>query len=71
MTHDRYPKKCYLQLKSHANLGRDNWAFSVKTMLFKLGFGNIWEFQENLNNADVFLLDIRNRLLDTDMQKSS
>ena len=68
MSNERYPKKCYLQLKAHADMGRTNWASCIKTLLFKLGYGYIWQAQEQLNDVKLFLFDVKNRLKDTSMQ---
>ena len=42
MSEDRYPRKCYQQLKAHADIGRTNLASCIKNLLLTLGFGNVW-----------------------------
>ena len=68
MSEERYPKKWYLQLKSHADMGRTNWASLVKNLLYTLGFGYVWQAQEQLGDAKLFLFDVKNRLKDINMQ---
>ena len=68
MSEERYSKKCYLQLKSHADMGRTNWASLVKNLLYTLGFGYVWQAQEQLGDAKLFLFDVKNRLKDINMQ---
>ena len=44
MNQNRYPKSCYLMLKSHTDIGRSNWASSVRDLLYTFGFGfGIWD----------------------------
>ena len=57
MSHDRYPQKCYQQLKAHAEMGRINWASSVMKLLFTLGFGHVWNAQDQLGDVKLFLSD--------------
>ena len=64
----RYPRKCYLQLKAHADMGRVNWVSHIKNFLFTLGFGNIWHAQEQLRDVKLFLFDLKERLKDIDLQ---
>ena len=68
MSHERYPLKCYQQLKSHADMGRINWAYHVMKLLFTLGFGDVWNAQEQLSDVKLFLSDVKKRLVDIDMQ---
>ena len=55
----RYPRKCYLQLRAHADIGigRVNWVSHIKNFLFTLAFENIWHAQEQL-------IDLKKRLID-------
>lgn len=69
MSIDRYPKKCYEQLKQHEAMGRKNWVTSMKNVLFMLGFGNVWQDQCNLCDVKLFLMDIKSRIKDINMQE--
>jgi len=40
----RYPKNCYNMFKSQDEIGRTNWATSVKNLLFNYGFGYVWVY---------------------------
>jgi len=68
MSNERYPKKCYQQLKAHADMGRTNWASGIRNLLFNLGFGNVWHAQDQVNDVKLFLFDLKNRLIDIDFQ---
>ena len=68
MSLDRYPKKCYEQMKLHADMGRKNWVTCIRTLLFSIGFGEVWENQSYLGNVQLFLTDVRSRLKDIDIQ---
>ena len=68
MSHDLYPQKCYQQLKAHAEMGRINWASSVMKLLFTLGFGHVWNAQDQLGDVKLFLSDFKKRLGDIDIQ---
>ena len=68
MAEERYPRKCYQQLKAHAEMGRTNWASAVRNLLFTLGFGQVWTAQEQLSDVKLFLYDVKQRLMDIDMQ---
>ena len=39
MSNNRYPRNCYLMLKSHTEIGRVNWASNVRDLLYRYGFG--------------------------------
>ena len=68
MENERYPKRCYQQLKAHAEMGRTNWASCIRNLLFNLGFGNVWHAQEQINDVKLFLFDVKNRLINIDLQ---
>jgi hypothetical protein len=59
----RYPKNCYLMLKSHDDAGRVNWATSVKNLLFKHGFGYVWIAQD-VGNIELFVTLFKQRIED-------
>ncbi|KAH3891876.1 hypothetical protein DPMN_015986 [Dreissena polymorpha] len=63
MTSDRYPRQCYIMLKSIDDAGRICWATKVKSILFTYGFGYVWISQE-IGDCDMFINVFRNRLID-------
>ena len=67
MSCERYPKKCYLLLKSHVDLGRSNWVSSIRNLLLSLGFGDVWQAQE-IGNPKAFLGEFKDRLKSVSMQ---
>ena len=66
---DRYPRKCYEQMKQHDIMGRKNWVTCTKKLLFTLGFGKVWQDQDNLCDSKLFLIDFKYRLKDIDLQE--
>jgi hypothetical protein len=46
MPEHRYPRNCFLMLTRHDNVGKKNWATSVKNLLYTYGFGFVWLSQE-------------------------
>ena len=60
-------KSCYTMLLKHCNAGRINWAWEIKQLLYRFGFGYIWESQ-NVFNDSKFLHDFGRRVLDCSMQ---
>lgn len=67
MTQNRYPKSCYLMLKSHTEIGRSNWASNIRDLLYRFGFGLVWISQE-VGNVPVFLNQFRQRVVDCTIQ---
>lgn len=43
MPDHRYPKQCYNMLRSLSDSGKINWASKVRSLLYKYGFGYVWE----------------------------
>ena len=43
MPNHRYPKQCYNMLRSLAATGKVNWASTVRSLLYRHGFGFMWE----------------------------
>ena len=60
-------KSCYKMLYNHANAGRQNWVSNIKNMLYRFGYGYIWEAQL-VENPDTFLSEFKMRVTDCDMQ---
>ena len=61
MPSTRYPKACYNILYSLDQQGRSTWATSVKQLLYKYGFEQIWETQE-VDNVNLFLKEFTERV---------
>ena len=68
MNDERYPKKCYQQLKAHSDMGRTNWVSGIRNLLFSLGYGQVWIDQEQLSDVKLLLYDVKQRLIDIDLQ---
>ena len=60
-------KSCYTMLLNLCNAGRRNWASEVKALLYKYGFGYIWENQ-NVENVQSFLCEFEQRVKDCNWQ---
>ena len=43
------------------NPGKPNWVNSVKQLLERLGFGDVWLYQ-NVGNTELFLFELKDRL---------
>lgn len=59
----RYPRNCYLMLKSHDDVGRVNWASKIKHLLFMYGFGFVW-ISQDVGDTTVFLNQFKQRIID-------
>lgn len=62
LSNERYPKHCYLQQYSHAQLGRDNWAAAIRDILSNSGFAHIWH-EQNGTNRPCIIQEIKQRLI--------
>lgn len=60
----RYVKKCYNLLFLDCTNGRTNWVTKVKNILFRFGFGYVWE-QQFVNNIPSFISKFESRLKTT------
>ena len=67
MPNIRYVKKCYLMMISDDIHGHRNWVTSLRCVLQRNGFGNIWESQ-CVGNERYFLTTFVNRLKDQYLQ---
>lgn len=67
MPDDNLLKSCYNMLCSHCNAGRSNWASDVKSLLYRYGFGIVWENQAVEDYQD-FLDEIKTRITDCTVQ---
>ena len=63
----RLPKKCYNMMITYDNNGKRNWVTGVRELLFKSGFGHVWQNQ-NVNSKSTFILSLTQRLKDMYMQ---
>ena len=66
-------KACYNMQYSLCERGKINWASKVKDMLFKFGYGYVWEAQEVPESLEAldFVKDFKERLYDCEMQSWS
>lgn len=60
-------KACYEMLLRLITLGRKNWASDIKDLLYRHGFGYVWE-QQYVANISVFLSCFKLRLQDNFIQ---
>lgn len=67
MDQNRYPRNCYLMLKSHTDIGRINWTSNVRNLLYRFGFGFVWLSQE-VGDVAAFLKVFRQRVIDCSIQ---
>ena len=63
MPDHRYPKQCYIMLKSLSDAGKITWATQVKNLLYKYGFGYVWE-ANTVGDMNVFIKKFKQRLID-------
>jgi len=63
----RLPNQAYRMIKSASDAGRQTWATDIKTILFRLGFGNVW-IQQEIGDSDCFLAIFKQRLRDNLVQ---
>ena len=50
----RYPKQCYIMLKSLDDVGRICWATKIKNLLYKYDFGFVW-LSQDVGNINQFI----------------
>jgi hypothetical protein len=67
MENHRYPKQCYLMLKTQDSVGRNNWVTKVREFLFSQGFGFIWISQE-IGDSNQFCKLFKQRVTDCSLQ---
>ena len=67
MPPNRYPRQCYLMLKSLTDAGKITWATHIKSLLFEFGFGYAWIAHEIGNNRH-FLNLFKRRIKDISIQ---
>ena len=67
LNESRYARKSYIQQYRHAEMGRDNWAASIRDILFRNGFGFVWNMQE-VCDVRCFIRVLRDRLCASGIQ---
>jgi len=67
---DRFASMAYSMLKDMDDRGKVTWATKVKDLIFRNGFGNVWEAQK-VGNKKNFLRIFKQRLIDCSMQNWS
>ena len=67
MNDNRYPKNCYRMLKSHAEIGRSNWASNIRDLLYRFEFGFVW-LSQDVGNVSAFIQQFRQRVIDCSIQ---
>jgi exonuclease III len=60
---DRLPKKAYNMLLSLQRQNYTTWACKVRNVLYRFGFGIVWETQ-GVGNVKLFLFEFKQRLID-------
>ncbi len=60
---ERLPKKAYNMLLYLQDLGKKTWAYHIKELLCRNGFGDVW-LQQNVGHLNRFLSVFKQRLLD-------
>ena len=63
MPNYRYPKQCYIMLRSQAAAGKSNWAEKIRLLLYQHGFGYVWE-ADTVGDAQRFINIFKQRLID-------
>ena len=68
MPNHRYPKQCYNMLRASAAAGKINWASCVRSLLYRHGFGYMWE-ADTIENGVHFIHMFKQRIKDCYMQE--
>ena len=63
MNDKRYPKQCYNMLVAHDKSGRINWVTKIRNILYKYGYGFVWEAQ-GVGDSNTFFKIFKQRLID-------
>ena len=67
LPNDSLLRSCYDMLCVHVAAGRENWAGDVKSILYRHGFGYVWE-QQNIDDIHSFIELFTQRLCDSYVQ---
>ena len=68
MPDHRYPKQCYAMLRSLSEAGKTTWATNVRMLLYKYGFGYVWE-SNTIGDVNAFVKVFKQRLKDCCLQE--
>jgi hypothetical protein len=63
LTEDRLPRKAYDMLLQMEGAGKKSWAFHVRELLYRNGFGYVW-MQQGVGHVKMFLSVFKQRLID-------
>lgn len=64
----RYNHSCYQRLFQLCNNGKETWAYHIKELLFKYGFGHVWVCQ-GVGNPELFVYEFKQRVADITIQE--
>ena len=68
MPNHRYPKQFYNMLRSLAATGKVKWASNVRSLLYKHGFGYVWE-ADTIGDGVQFINSFRQQIKDCSAQQ--
>ena len=68
MPANRFPRNCYLLLKSLDDAGRICWASKIRNLLFTYGFGYTW-ISQDVGDKNMFISSFKQRVIDCCTQK--
>jgi hypothetical protein len=68
MSNNRYPHQCYKLMYELDRNGRSNWASSVRCLLHKFGFNEVW-LNQGVGDERQFLYHLRQKLRDSNIQE--
>lgn len=68
MPDHRYPKQCYIMLRSLTEAGKVTWASHIRTLLFMYGFGYVWE-ANTVGDSISFVNMFKQRIKDCFLQQ--
>ena len=60
----RYPKQCYIMLKSLDDVGGICWATKIKNLLYKYDFGFVW-LSQDVGNINQFIRLFRQKVINS------
>ncbi|WP_293716285.1 hypothetical protein, partial [Thiolapillus sp.] len=63
MDDKRYPRKAYNMLLNLQRQNYNTWACSIRNVLYKFGFGVVWEMQ-GVGDVKSFIKEFKQRLID-------
>ena len=63
MDDKRYPRKAYSMLLNLQRQNCNTWACSIRNVLYKFGFGVVWE-RQGAGDVELFIKEFKQRLID-------